>query len=60
MKKKRICMCCFNSAKYISHNSSLALCEDCYTDMSDTYADSFEEEYGVPFDEYYDIEEIEE
>jgi hypothetical protein len=28
--------------------------------MSDEYESSMEEEIGVPFDEYYDIEEIDE
>lgn len=57
-RKKRMCMCCFNPAVYVSNNSSLALCEDCYTSMSDDYEASFEDEYGVSFDEYYDIEEV--
>lgn len=57
--KRRTCMCCFNPAAYISHNSSLALCEECYMSMSDDFEASMEDEVGMPFDEYYDIEEIE-
>lgn len=53
------CMTCFYEAKYISRNSSLCLCEDCYNSMSDDYEASFEDEYGMDFDEYYDIEELE-
>ena len=56
MKKR--CMCCFNEARYISNNSSLALCPECYTSMADDFEASMEDEIGMPFDEYYDIEEI--
>ena len=51
-------MCCFNPAAYVSHNSTLALCEECYLSFSDDYEASMEEEYGMSFDEYYDIEEL--
>lgn len=51
-------MCCSNDAKYISNNSSLALCPECYTSMADDFESSFEDEVGMPFDEYYDFEEI--
>lgn len=53
------CMCCYNPAVYESNNSSLRLCEECYISMSDDYESSFEEELGMSFDEYYDMEEIE-
>lgn len=49
-------MCCFNPAVYVSHNSALALCEECYLSFSDDYEASMEDEIGMPFDEYYDIE----
>lgn len=52
------CMCCFNPVKYVSHNSTLRLCDDCYTNMYDDFSASFEDEYGMDFDEYYDIEEL--
>jgi hypothetical protein len=51
-------MCCFNQAAYVSNNSNLALCEDCYISMSDDFEASMEDELGVSFDEYYDIEEL--
>jgi hypothetical protein len=57
--KRKLCMCCFNPAAYESKNSNLRLCEECYLSFSDDYESSMEEEYGMPFDEYYDIEEIE-
>lgn len=57
-RKRRTCMCCFNPAAYVSHNSTLALCEECYLSFSDDYEASMEEEYGMSFDEYYDIEEL--
>ena len=53
-------MCCFNPAAYVSHNSNLALCEECYLSMSDDFEASYESSIGMPFDEYYDIEEVEE
>ena len=56
--KRRTCICCFNPAVYISRNSSLALCEECYLSFSDDYESSMEDEIGMPFDEYYDIEEL--
>ena len=56
--RHRTCMCCFNPAAYISHNSSRALCEECYISMSDDFESSMEDEVGMPFDEYYDIEEV--
>ena len=56
--KRKTCMCCFNPADYVSNNSSLALCEECYLIMSDDFESSMEYEVGMPFDEYYDIEEV--
>lgn len=56
--KRKMCMCCFNPAVYVSNNSNLALCEDCYISMSDDFEASMEDELGVSFDEYYDIEEL--
>lgn len=58
--KRKTCMCCFNPAVYESKNSNLRLCEDCYIILSDDFEASMEEECGMPFDEYYEIEEIEE
>ena len=54
--KRKTCMFCFNPAAYVSRNSSLALCEDCYISVSDDFESSMEDEVGLPFDEYYDIE----
>lgn len=51
-------MFCFNPAAYVSRNSSLALCEDCYISASDDFESDMEDEVGLPFDEYYDIEEL--
>ena len=45
-------------AAYVSRNSSLAWCEDCYISASDNFELSMEDEVGLPFDEYYDIEEM--
>lgn len=53
------CMCCFNPAEYESRNSNLRLCDECYLSMSDDFAASMEDELGMSFDEYYDMEEIE-
>lgn len=53
MKK---CMCCNNPAPYVSRNSNLRLCEDCYTNMYDDFNASFEDEYGMNFDEYYEMD----
>lgn len=57
MKRKR-CMCCFNPAAYVSTNSNLALCEECYLSFSDDYEASMANETGMSFDEYYQIEEV--
>jgi len=57
--KRKTCMCCFNPAVYESQNSNFCLCEECYMSFSDDYEASMEEEYGMSFDEYYEIEEIE-
>ena len=56
--KRKTCMLCFNPAAYVSRNSSLALCEDCYISASDYFESSMADEVGLSFDEYYDIEEI--
>ena len=56
--KRCKCDMCFSDAAYVSHNSSLHLCEECYIQMSDDFEASYEDEVGMPFDEYYDIEEI--
>lgn len=56
--KRKTCTCCFYPAAYVSRNSSLAWCEDCYISASDTFESSMEDEVGLPFDEYYEIEEI--
>lgn len=58
--KSRTCMCCFNQAVYESKSSNLRLCEECYISFSDDFESSMENELGMPFDEYYEIEEIEE
>lgn len=59
--KRKTCMCCFNPAVYESKNSDLRLCEECYLIFSDDFeCCGMEDEVGMPFDEYYDIEEIEE
>lgn len=58
--KRKTCMCCFNPAVYKSNNSNLRLCEECYLSFSDDFECGMEDEVGMPFDEYYDIEEIEE
>lgn len=55
------CHICYNNAAYISHNSDLALCEECYYSMEDSFeALNIGEESGMSFDEYYDFEEIDE
>lgn len=56
--KRKTCMFCFYPAAYVSRNSSLALCEDCYISASDDFESTMEDEVGLPFDEYYDIEEM--
>lgn len=56
--KRKTCTYCFYPAVYVSRNSSLAWCEDCYISASDDFESSIEDEVGLPFDEYYDIEEL--
>lgn len=56
--KRKTCTYCFHPAAYVSRNSSLAWCEDCYISASDDFELSMEDEVGLPFDEYYDIDEI--
>lgn len=57
---KHMCHVCYNDAAYISRNSDLALCEECYYSMEDSFdCLGIEEESGMCFDEYYDFEEIE-
>ena len=56
--KRKTCTYCFYPAAYVSRKSSLAWCEDCYISASDDFELSMEDEVGLPFDEYYDIEEI--
>ena len=56
--KRKTCMFCFYPAAYVSRNSSLALCEDCYISASDYFESSMSNEVGLSFDEYYEIEEI--
>lgn len=56
--KRKTCTYCFYPAAYVSRKSSLAWCEDCYISASDNFESSMEDEVGLPFDEYYDIEEI--
>ena len=55
-----MCMCslCFADAAYVSQNSNLKLCEDCYCSMEDEYECSMEDELGRSFDEYYEFEEV--
>ena len=57
----KCCLCdlCFNPAVYVSGNSPLHLCEDCYTSMEDDYESMFAEETGMSFDEYYDFQDVE-
>lgn len=54
------CKCdfCSASAEYVSGDGQLHLCEDCYSLMEDDFSCSFEDEVGMPFDEYYEMEEI--
>ena len=54
------CKCdfCFNEARYVSGDGELHLCDDCYLEMEDEFSSSFEDEVGVPFDEYYDFEDV--
>ena len=56
--KRKTCTYCFYPAAYVSKKSSLAWCEDCYISASDNFESSMEDEVGMSFDEYYDIEEI--
>ena len=56
--KRKTCTYCFYPAAYVSRNSSLAWCEDCYISASDNFESSMEDAVGLPFDEYYDIEEV--
>ena len=58
--KCKSCITCFSQAAYESKNCDLLLCEECYLSFSDDFEASMEEEYGMSFDEYYEIEEIEE
>lgn len=53
--KRCLCNLCWNPAAYISKNSNLRLCEDCFCSMEDDYNASLEDETGVSFNEYYDF-----
>lgn len=53
------CNVCFNEAVYVSNNSNLALCDDCYYSMSDDFESLMEDELGCSFEEYYEFEYIE-
>jgi len=52
------CDFCSADAAYVSGDGQLHLCEDCYRSMEDDFECSFEDEVGMPFDEYYEMEEI--
>lgn len=54
------CLCCFNPATHISHNSVLRLCDDCYESMKSDYESQFEQETNLSFEDFYEFEEIEE
>lgn len=58
MAKSCTCSLCFNKAVYISQNTHLNLCEECFMSMEDEYECSMEDEIGMPFDEYYDFVEV--
>ena len=58
--KRCKCDLCFSDAAYVSGNSGLHLCEECYMSMEDDFEASFEDEVGMSFDEYYDMREVDE
>ena len=52
------CDFCNNRADYRTGDGRIHWCEDCYTSMADDYEASYEDDYGMPFDEYYDTYRI--
>lgn len=57
----KTCMCslCFYPAAYVSKNSPLKLCEDCYYSVESEYEQSEAAlESGMSFEDYYDFEEV--
>lgn len=53
------CDFCNERADYMSGDGRIHWCEECYISMADDYEASYEEDYGMPFEEYYDVCEIE-
>ena len=52
------CDFCNNRADYRTGDSRIHWCEDCYISMADEYEASYEDDHGMPFDEYYDTYRI--
>ena len=52
------CDFCNNRADYETGDGHIHWCEDCYISMADDFEASYEDEYGMPFDEYYDTYRI--
>ena len=52
------CDFCNNRADYKTGDGSIHWCEDCYISMADEYEAYYEDDYGMPFDEYYDTYRI--
>ncbi len=53
------CDFCNERADYVSGDGRTHWCEECFTIMSDDWESSYEDEYGMSLDEYYDVHEIE-
>lgn len=54
--KIRKCIICGCHARYVSRNSLLAFCEDCYAEAEDSYEDVKDADNNMDFSEYYDFE----
>lgn len=52
------CDFCNNRADYRTGDGRIHWCEDCYISMADDYEASYEDNYSMPFDEYYDAYRI--
>ena len=52
------CDFCNNRADYRTGDGHIHWCEDCYISMADDFEASYEDEYGMPFCEYYDVYEM--
>lgn len=52
------CIMCFEQAAYVSHNSELCLCEECYRSFEDEFDATVGRETGESFNEYYEFEYV--